>query len=102
MVRGRATELGILPSMCCENDSAQRSAENLPDIDARCVAGSRVARGLVLDQLDPQDASKDLIMNVLKEKRAFLTTTDWCWKVEHSFWASLSGPLVEQKRHRLI
>lgn len=102
MVRGRATELGVLPALFCENALVAQVSARPPAVDEKCVQTSKLARSLVADQLDASDASKDAIMNVLKEKRSFLTTTDRFWKIEHSFWACLAGSLAELKTHRLI
>lgn len=102
LLRSVATDLGILPSLWCENDLVGERPQQTIKLAKAMVAPSEMTRHTLLDQLDVEDATSENIMRVLKEKRAFLASTDRYSKIEVAFWSSLVGEAAVSKVHELI
>ena len=97
MVEGMAVELGLLPSLWCEDSLVKtNNAKPTVTIEEAVLASAALARRGAAEAL-PGLATSDAIMATLTSKHAVLCGLHKGWVVQRSFWESVIGSNSEER-----
>jgi hypothetical protein len=95
LIKGRATDLGQLPSLWCERDLCSVADDLACGIEDSLLHDCKVARKAAAELSPSSDAAS--IKAVLGARQRLLVSMDRYWQVESCFWQSVLGAGGEEK-----